>query len=272
MIFLVRGIFFFLSVYALLVVIVYFMQRSLQYYPSKDMGDAGILAMLNMQVVKTKTEDGLELTSWFTPPQEKTGQIIVYFHGNAGNISGRADKAGFYVERGYGIYLAGYRGYGQNPGNPTEKGLYRDARAAIRWLQNAGYEIGQMVFYGESLGSAVAVQMASEFQPKRLILEAPMSSAVDVAKRNYFYLPVDYMMKDRFDSAAKIGKVTASLLIVHGDQDGVVPHALGKKLFEAANHPKEFVTIEHAAHNNLYEFKAGLPIVAWLEKQAEQKP
>lgn len=266
-----RLVLFLLVVYSFLVIIVYFMQRSLQYFPSNDMGDPRLPEQLKMQVVTIKTEDGLDNVSWFAPPKEKNGKIIVVFHGNGGNISHRDIKAARLTGEGYGVLLCGYRGYGRNPGNPTETGLYRDARATVKWLEKQGYNIGQMVFYGESLGSGVAIQMATEFNPKHIILEAPFSSALSVAKRHYFYLPVDYMMKDRYDSLAKIGKVKASLLIVHGTLDGVIPISEGRKLFEAANHPKEFITIENAGHNNLYEMQAGLPIAGWLEKQITQE-
>lgn len=268
---LVRLIPFLLVVYIFLVIIVYFMQRSLQYFPSADMGDPQLPKRLNMQVVTIKTEDGLDIVSWFAPPKEKNGKIIVLFHGNGGNISHRDIKAAKFTGEGYGVFLCGYRGYGKNPGNPTETGLYRDARAAVKWLEKQGYNIGQMVFYGESLGSGVAVQMATEFQPKHIILEAPFSSALSVAKRHYFYLPVDIMMKDRYDSLSKIGKVKASLLIFHGVYDGVIPISEGRKLFEAANHPKEFIAIENAGHNNLYEMQAGQPVSAWLERQIAQE-
>jgi fermentation-respiration switch protein FrsA (DUF1100 family) len=209
--------------------------------------------------------------SWFAPPMEKNGKIIVLFQGNGGNISHRDAKAAKFTGEGYGVLLCGYRGYGQNPGKPTEEGIYRDARAALKWLEKQGYNIGQMVFYGESLGSGVAVQMAVEFQPKHVILEAPFSSAADVAKKHYFYLPVDLMMKDRYDSHAKIKNMKASLLIIHGVYDGVIPISQGRKLFEAANHPKEFIAIENAGHNNLYEMQAGLPVSGWLEKQIQQE-
>lgn len=271
---LARLIFFFLVVYVLLVIIVYFYQRSLQYFPSKDMGDPKLAESQKMQVVTIRTEDGLALTSWFAPPKDPADKVIVYFQGNGGNISHRASKAQYFMEKGYGVLLCGYRGYGLNPGNATEEGLYLDARATLKWLEAQGYKTGQLVFYGESLGSGVAVQMAGELQPRQLILEAPFTSAADVAKRAYFYLPVDMLMKDRYDSLAKIKDVKSALLIVHGDHDGVIPLDLGKKLFDAANHPKEFVTIERGGHNDLYDMHAAFPILEWLGKQveAEKKP
>lgn len=268
---LARLAFFVFVVYALLVVVISFLQRKLQYFPSSDMGDPKIPELLGMKPATIKTEDGLDLVSWFAPPKEQDGKIIVYFHGNAGNISNRDTKAAFYIQRGYGILLCGYRGYGLNPGTPTEEGLYKDARANIKWLSAQGYSMAQLVLYGESLGSGVAVQMAGEFQPKQVVLEAPFSSAAHVAKKAYFWLPVDSIMKDRYDNLEKIPHVKADILIVHGDRDEVVPIALGKRLFEAANHPKQFITIERGQHNDLYDLQAGAPIAEWLARKPEEK-
>src|SRR5690606_7238404 len=135
------------------------------------------------------------------------------------------------------------------------------------------YTPAQFVLYGESIGSGVAVQMAREVQPRYLILEAPFTSAADVAKDKYFFLPVDMLMKDRYDSIDKIPEITSSLLIVHGDEDAVVDQKLGKKLYDKANHPKEFISINGGHHADLYEHHAGHVIIDWLNKQvtAEKK-
>lgn len=268
---LVRLAFFILVLYAAIVLAVYIFQRRLQYFPDNDLGDAEAPGILGFKSVKARTSDNFDLVAWFSPPKKKDGRVIVFFHGNGGNIAHRAIKASQMTARGYGVFLCEYRGYGGNPGSPTEEGLYRDGRAALQWLENEGYGIGRLVLYGESIGSGVAVQLAAEVQPRTVILEAPFTSAADVAKRAYPILPVDAMMKDRFDNIKKIGMSKPSLLIVHGDRDEVVPHKLGKKLFEAANHPKEFIAIEHGTHNDLFEHGAGHAILDWLDKQEEAK-
>jgi uncharacterized protein len=262
------------GLYIFLVVFVYFYQRHLQYFPDKsDPGKPADANVPEMSVVRFVTVDGLQLTSWFAPPRKKDGRIVVLFHGNAGNIGGRGVKARYFLDRGYGVLLAEYRGFAGNPGNPTEQGLYKDGRAALKWLEDQGYPPGQFVLYGESIGSGVAVQMALESHPHHLILECPFSSAVEIAKMRYSFLPVEWMMHDRFDNIHKIGKINSSLLIVHGDEDAVTPIESAKKLFDAANHPKEFCSIAGGAHSNLYDHHAGHIITDWLDQQltAEKK-
>jgi fermentation-respiration switch protein FrsA (DUF1100 family) len=263
-----RIAFLLLATYVFVVIVVYFNQRSLQYFPARvSPGKPEDNNVPEMREVFVETEDGLRLLAWFAPPQNKNGKIVVYYHGNAGHIGYRAGKARHFIEAGYGILLLEYRGFARNPGRPSEEGFYKDGRAALHWLEAEGYSPAQYVLYGESIGSGVAVEMARAIQPRHLILEAPFTSAADVAKQAYFFLPVDLLMKDRYDNIDKIKDITSSLLIVHGDEDEVIPYAQGQKLYETANHPKEFVSINGGHHANLYEHHAGHVIVEWLDKQ-----
>lgn len=263
-----RLIFLLAGGYLGLIVLVYFGQRFLQYYPNRSYpGKPANYGVAEMQEIKARTEDGLELLAWFVPPKNKDGKIIVFYHGNAGHIGHRGFKMRQYIDAGYGVYLCEYRGYGGNPGSPDERGLYQDARAGLKWLDENGYTPAQWIIYGESLGSGPAVQMAQEFQPKILILESVFSSAVDVGKKVYFWLPVDLLLKDRYDNISKIKSIRSSLLMLHGDEDEVIPYALGKKLYDAANDPKQLVTIERGNHNDLYEHHAGHIILEWLENE-----
>lgn len=265
---LARLVFQVLALYALVLVGVYFMQRHLQYFPDKNYpGDPKDSDAPSMQVVQLQTEDGLTLHAWFVPPAQRGGKVVVYYHGNAGHLAHRASKVQYFIDKGFGVLLVEYRGFGGNPGSPSEQGLYHDGRAAIKFLEKQNYTVSQLVIYGESIGTGVATQMALEIQPRYLILEAPFSTAADVAKKKYFFLPIDLLMKDRYDSIDKIDKIKTSLLIVHGDEDGVIPIDLGKKLYDKAAHPKEFVTINGGHHSDLYDHHAGYVIVEWLEKQ-----
>ncbi len=268
MLVLARVIFQLAVLYGLVLVVMYLLQRSLQYVPDRrPAGSPADHGLRQMQAVAVTTADGLTLQAWYQPPREAGGKVVVYFHGNAGHHAHRASKIVYFLEAGYGVYLCGYRGYGGNPGRPNEQGLYADARAGIEWLQRAGIALGDMIFYGESIGGGVAVQMAYESAPPVVILEAPFSTAVDVARQRYFWLPVDRLMRDKYANIEKIKSIKTDLLIVHGDEDEVTPIALAQSLFEAANHPKEFITINSGGHSDLYEHHAGHVILDWLAKR-----
>jgi fermentation-respiration switch protein FrsA (DUF1100 family) len=257
------------AIYLFVVVGVYFYQRSMEYFPyNAPLGAPKDAGVPEMSEVHAKTADGLDLVAWFAPPKNRSGRVVVLFHGNGGNIVMRADKARMLIDRGYGVFLAEYRGFGGNPGSPSEQGLYEDGRAAIQWVENKGYKKDQIVIYGESIGTGVAVQMALEIQPKILILEAPFSSAAEVAKDAYHHLlPVDLLMKDRFDSIDKIGGIKTDLLVIHGTADVIVPMKFGVRLFDAANRPKRLFVVHGGNHTNLYNFGAGEKIAAWLDQQ-----
>lgn len=231
----------------------FLIQRSMMYYPTKtppslsEYRGEGV-----MQEVKVTTDDGLTINGWYKPA-EKGKPTILWFHGNAGNHGMRFPLAYLYAHKGYGLLLAGYRGFGGNEGKPTEKGLYKDARAWITSLTGAGVDIGDIVLYGESLGSGVAVQMATEFKDiHALILQAPYLSFVVIARKRYFFLPVDLMLLDQYRSKDKIADVTAPLLIMHGEQDSLIPATHGRKLYElATTDVKEIEIFSAVGHNDL---------------------
>ena len=257
------------AIYLFVVIAIFIFQRHLEYFPySAPMDAPKDAGVPEMSPVHVTTTDGLDLVAWFAPPKKKNGDIVVLFHGNAGNIEMRSNKARLLLDHGYGVFLSEYRGFGGNPGDPSEQGLYEDGRAALKWLENKGYKKSQLVIYGESVGTGIAVQMALELQPKYLILEAPFTSAADVAKDAYHHLlPVDLLMHDRYDSIDKIAKIKTSLLIIHGTADSVVPTKFGIQLFKAASQPKRLLLVHDANHWNLYNYGAGERIADWLDKQ-----
>jgi uncharacterized protein len=177
--------------------------------------------------------------------------MIAYFHGNGGHIGYRAERLKRFVRDGFGALFLEYRGYGGNPGTPTQDGLFADARAALDFLANQGIRAERTVLYGESLGSGVAVQMASERPVAAVVLEAPYDSVAAVARRHYAFVPVNVLLKDRFDSIARINAVQAPILLMHGERDAIVPVDSGRRLFAAANEPKEIWTAPDAGHNDL---------------------
>ena len=168
------------------------------------------------------------------------------------------------------MLLVGYRGYGGNPGKPSEQGLYADGRAQFEFLEGQGVRPESWVAYGESLGAGVAIQLAMERARKSpigaVVLEAPFTSLGDVAAAHYPFVPARIMVKDRFESIAKIAKVKAPVFIVNGDQDSVIPREQGKRLFQAALEPKEGHWIPGAGHNNLYDYGVPGMVIAFIRK------
>ena len=237
-----------LVIYVVLVGSVYLFQRKLQYFPNPDpvplpRGEA----FQGLREVTLPTEDGHRLQSWFWPGQKPL--TLVYFPGNGGNRADRLEWARDFHLLGYGLLLLDYRGYGGNPGTPTETGLYRDARAAVNWL--ARDPSRKLAYLGESLGSGVAVEMATRVPPAGLIIQSGFSSAAAVGQHRYPLLPVGLLMKDPFDSMPKIRGLNCPLLSIHGDRDRTVPLSLGRALFEAAPEPKEWLPVPGAAHNDV---------------------
>jgi len=238
----------------------YFVQRGLMYYPTDHLPPPAASGVAEMRVISVATEDGLALTSWYRPaaPGRPT---LIYFHGNGGVIAGRGYKVRPYLDAGYGVLMAEYRGYGGNPGKPHEQGLYADGRANLLFLSDEGVSPGRWVLYGESLGTGVAVQMAAEYAATgpvgALVLESPFESMAEAAAHHYPFVPARLLVKDRFDSASKIASVRAPVLVVHGENDRVIPVAQGKGLFAKARPPKESHWIANAEHNVLHEF--GMP-------------
>lgn len=190
------------------------------------------------EVISLRTADDITITAWYVPPPTPDSPVVAYFHGNAGNISGRSEKLALLKAQGLGIMAITYRGYGSSGGSPTEAGLYEDARSAMRYLLEHNIAIDHITLYGESLGSGVAVQMATEFPVHALVLEAPYTSISRRAAERYPYIPVHWLLKDHFNSIAKIRQIHCPLLIFHGEKDETIPVVHGKRLFEAAKEPK----------------------------------
>lgn len=253
--------------YIISITFLYFVQRSLIYFPNPSVQNPVHYNASDMDVVKAMTDDGLELSAWYKAPQDGK-PIIIVFHGNASHMGMSAWKVRGFMDEGYGALLPAYRGYAGNPGKPTEQGLYKDARAWLDWLVNEKqYSQNRIVILGESLGSGVAVEMAAGPYKdiKAVILESPYTSFVDMAKRNYFFVPfVGHLVRDKYKSIDKIKDVKAPLLIVHGQRDIVVPYKLGDRLYDAANEPKAMVDLPMAGHNDLYMHGAGPRIMDFL--------
>ncbi|ACI98489.1 alpha/beta hydrolase [Rhodospirillum centenum] len=227
-------------------------QRKLQYFPSTAVVVPADWGLPDFSVVTVTTADGVGIDGWYAPAAAGRPTVVL-FHGNAGHLGLRADKARVLRDAGFGVLLAGYRGYGGNPGQPDEPGLMADARAQLDFLVEQGVSGQRVVLYGESLGTGVAVRMATERRVGGLVLEAPYTSMTDVAAAHYPFLPVRLLLRDRYDSLSRIDRIAAPLLVVVAQRDAVVPAALSDTLFRAAPEPKYIVRLPGAGHNDMME-------------------
>ena len=227
-------------------------QRSLIYFPHGRVPAPADVGLRSVALASFTTDDGVELEAWFVPAGEPSAdRTIVVFNGNAGNRAHRATLAASLAARGFATLLVDYRGYGGNPGLPSERGLYRDARAALKYLASRGdVNMSRVVYFGESLGAAVAVELATEFQPSALILRSPFSSLTAIGAHHYPPLPVRWLLRDRYPSIDRIGRLTCPVLVIAGTDDRVVPLADTQLLFDAARDPKEMLVIDDVDHND----------------------
>lgn len=228
-------------------------QRHLMYFPHGGRPEPDRAIWPGVEVARYDTEDGLTLEAWHQPPRRADLPTIVYFHGNAGHLGMRAPRLGPYIAHGLGVLLTSWRGFSGNPGQPKEAGLYADGRAALRFLEGRGIGIERTVLYGESLGTGVAVELASTRRPAAVVLEAPYTSIPDIAAWRVPIAPVAPLIVDRYDSLSKIARVTAPLLLVHGEGDHTIPVRFGRRLLDEANEPKEGVFLANAGHTDLYD-------------------
>jgi hypothetical protein len=254
-------------IYLGLLLTLYVKQRGIVFRPDTaraDLAAAGLAEQ--MAEVEIRTADGLALTSWWAPAMRPDGRVIVYFHGNAGHHGGRAERIRDYLAAGYGVLLVGYRGYGGNPGALSEAGLYADARANLAFVAAQRVRPMQIVLFGESLGTAVATQMATEQPALALVLEAPLASVLHSARTRYPLFAFDFLVRDKFNSLAKIGAVKIPVLIVHGELDRTTAVKFGRMLFGAANEPKHGVFLPGADHNNLMDHGLAKLTMEFVEK------
>ena len=234
--------------YGALVALLYVTQRSMQYFPERFRTAPAAAGLPQAQEVVLDTADGERVIVWHVPPRGNK-PVVLYFHGNGGSLRMRVDRFRDLTADGSGLVALSYRGYGGSSGAPTEAGLAADALAAYAFT-TARYPAEHIVLWGESLGSGVAVALAAEMPVGWLILQSPFTSAADVGAQGYWFVPVRLLMKDQFHSDLRIGKVTAPVLVLHGERDDVVPIALAERLYSLINAPKRFVRFAQIGHND----------------------
>jgi len=237
--------------YLLSAVALYAFQRKLLYRPDPTRTPPALLGLRGVEDITLVTPDGERLVAWRTlaRPGKPT---LLYFHGNGGSLALRADRMRLFMAEGYGVLMMSYRGYSGSTGKPSEAANVADAELAHDRLTSEGIPASSIVVYGESLGSGVAVQLAVRRPVAAVILDAPFTSTADVARRIYPVFPVGAFLKDRYDSAARIARIGAPLLILHGKQDTVVPFELGARLYDLAAEPKAMHAFANGGHSDLY--------------------
>jgi len=244
---LVKWIFIAAAGYAAFAALMYVVQRSLMYFPETARTAPAAAGLPQAQEVVLDTADGEKVIAWHVPPRGDA-RTVLYFHGNGGSLRLRADRFQRIAAAGVGLVALSYRGYGGSTGKPTEDGLINDARAAYAF---AADRYPRIALWGESLGTGVAVALAAEKPVTRMVLDAPYTSALDLARANHWYLPVRLLMKDQFRSDQRIARVKAPVLIMHGEVDQIIPIAHGERLFAMIPGPKQFVRFPGGYHVDL---------------------
>ena len=225
----------------------YLNQRKLLYLPSENnyLDDQ---IDFNFREVFIDVEKNLKLKAWLIENDFKNKKTLVFFHGNAGNLSNRTYKLNQLSKLDLNIIILAWRSFSGNEGEPSEQNLYNDAKKTIDWLNSRGVKNKNIILYGESLGTGIAVELGQTNQFGGIILESPFTSMTNAAKNIYPWLPVKYLLKDKYDSEKKIKNLQIPILIMHGKKDNIVPFKMGKKLYDLANNPKFFYFTENDDH------------------------
>ena len=229
------SIIFFLYLFVL--VFLYFYQRNLLYHPNEN-NYSGDEISVDIKKVKIPTLDNIQLLGWYHEKNLKDYKTLIYFHGNAGSLENRIHKLNHFQDMNINFLIIAWRGFSGNQGKPSEEGLYVDGKSAIDWVIEKGVDEKNIILYGESLGTGVATHLAQNKNYAGIILETPFTSMIDAAKTFYPYIPVNLLLKDKFENYKKVKNINIPILVMHGEEDKIVPFLMGKKIYEIANEPK----------------------------------
>lgn len=255
----------------------YAFQDRLMFRPGPPPPPPAQTAAPELSPVMIATSDGLALMSWFAPPPDGgDGRVMVYFHGNAGNLADRAYKARAFLDMGLGVLLVGYRGYNGNPGAPGESAFHADGRAVLRFLEDRGIGPDRRVLYGESIGSGTALPLAADHGAAAVVLEGAFTSMADMAQLQYPAYPATMLVRHAFDNMAAARRLKAPLLVMHGERDGLVPPEMGRRLLAAArdggNARAEAAFFPRGTHVDLFDHGAADRVAAFLGLAAGAVP
>ena len=235
-----------LVIYLVLLIFLYLYQGKLL-YPTVN-SDTEIDNLIpKIEKVNITTSDNLNLLGWFHK-KDISKNTILFLHGNAGSLENRIYKLNHFENFDLNFLIIAWRGFSGNSGKPNEKGLYDDAKSAVNWLKSKGIKEENIILYGESLGSAVAIEIAQNKKFAGIVLESPFTSMVEIGKKYYSFFPVSLLLKDRYVSIKKIKNIHIPILVMHGKKDSIVPFEMGKKIFTSANSPKFYYFSEYDDH------------------------
>ncbi|MDZ5660668.1 alpha/beta hydrolase [Nocardioides sp. S-58] len=232
------------------------LQRQLIYFPDATDVPPAAEALPGARDVTLRTSDGLELGAWYLPADaaSDTGMAVLMAPGNGGNRAGRTGLARHLSDRGLNVLLVDYRGYGDNPGSPSEKGLAADADAAVRALADLGHPLDRTIFFGESLGTGVVAGLQQRHRPAGIVLRSPFTELADVGRHHYPWLPVRTLLRDRFHVLGPLAASNVPVTVIYGDRDGVVPAELSARVADGVPSLVERVVLRGADHNDAVMF------------------
>jgi uncharacterized protein len=257
-------------IYAGLGAILYFAQRSMMYFPETIHTPPAQAGLPEAEEIALTSSDGVHIVGWHVPAREGR-PVVLYFHGNGGALRYRVERFHRLIADGIGLVAIEYRGYGGSEGSASERGLFADGEAAYAFAA-ARYRPEQIMLWGESLGSGVAIYLAAEKPVGRVILEAPFTSAAAVAAQRYWFMPVRLLMKDQFRSDERIQNVTAPVLILHGLNDNIVPYAMGEQMFDLTKAHKHIVRFLEGGHEDLDRYGALHAVGRFLAGDLDKPP
>ena len=253
-----------LVIYASVLVFLFIFQRNLMYHPDEN-NYFGDKLEVEVEKVQIKTSDNISLLGWFHKKDLKKFKTIVYFHGNAGKLENRIHKLNHFKDMDINFLIIAWRGFSGNNGKPSEEALYIDGNSSIMWLKKLGLSEEDIIVYGESLGTGVAIEIAQNKNFAGLVLETPFTSMIEAAKNFYPYIPVGLILKDKYKNDEKIKNINIPILVMHGEADQIVPFWMGKKVFNLANEPKYSYFTTTDDHMMEYDEKLVLALKSFIE-------
>ena len=261
------SIIFSLVIYVIIIILFYFFQRSFIYLPNVKNSSGYQSDNVNFfyKEVKIINDDKINLIAWLHEKDLQKKKTLIFFHGNSGELHHRKNKLYEFSKLDINFIIFAWRGYSGNKGSPTEQGLYQDANSVIKWIQNKGVKEENIILYGESLGTGVAIEVGQNKNFSGIILEAPYTSLVDLAKKYYPFLPVDLLLQDKFESIKKIKNLKSPVLVLHGGADEIVPFHMGKKIFDEIKTKKYGYFPEFDHHKMNFDSKLTIELEKFIK-------